>query len=194
MVASSIETHRARLQKRERRPIVALFGLRLTNSRSGCPYILSQFPMRHALIQRLLVTLCLVAFGLGQTVFASMGVWCTDATGSSRIEYACFKSAQGACLSPCSEPDVHATSEDHEDEPLSPLPCEDTPLGSQLSAARLDHSNPALELAFATFVVTILRDAWIFDSDESAHVIRLTRGRTRPPDSLTRLRSVILVV
>ncbi|MFO0836201.1 MAG: hypothetical protein U0638_14610 [Phycisphaerales bacterium] len=136
-----------------------------------------------------------MAFGLGQTVFASRGVWCTDATGTSRFEYACFKSAQGVCLLPCAEPNVHATSEDHEGEPLSPAPCEDTPLGSpQLSAARLDHANSALEPVFATVVVTILRDAWTIESQVSAHVLFLARERDRPPDSLAQLRSVVLVI
>lgn len=150
--------------------------------------------MRHALIQRLLVTLCLAAFGLGQTVCIGIGVWCTDATGVSRVEFTCFKSAQGACLTPCAAPEVHATAEDHEGEPFSSSPCEDTPLGVQLSAARLDHSNPVLESVFATVVVTMLRAAWASESEGSARVLAVAPERERPPDSLVRLRSVILVV
>lgn len=151
--------------------------------------------MRQALIQRLIVTLCLVAFGLGQTVFVSMGVWCTDASGASRIEFGCFKSAQGACLTPCAEPDVHTTAEDHKGEPLSPSPCEDEPLGLQLSAANVHHPSLVFEPVFVAAVVAILWDSpWSIETEESARAVRFARERGRPPSFLTHMRSVILVV
>lgn len=150
--------------------------------------------MRRMLIQRLIVTLCLAAFALGQTVFASVGVWCTDAEGTSRIEYACFKSPQGTCLSPCAEPDVHATSEVHEDEPLSPFPCEDTPLGPQLTAVRILHSDLAVGAGLESFTPAISCDARTFEPDATVVAVGRNRERRRPPDSLDRLRSVVLVL
>lgn len=145
-------------------------------------------------IQRLIAFLCLVAFGLGQTVFASMGVRCTDASGNTRIEYACIKSSQGECLTPCTEPGVHATDDDHEGDPTTPTPCEDEPLGSQLSAAKVIPSNGALEPVFAAIAVALLWDQWSFAVELPVRCARPALDRDRPPDALTRLRSVILTV
>ena len=145
-------------------------------------------------IQRLIAILCLVAFGLGQTVFASMGVRCTDASGNTRIEYACIKSSQGECLTPCTEPGVNATDEDHEGDPATPTPCEDEPLGSQLSAAKVIPSNGALEPVFAAIAVAFLWDQWSFAVELPVRCVRPALDRDRPPDSLTQLRSVIIIV
>jgi hypothetical protein len=150
--------------------------------------------MNQPSIQRLIAILCLVAFGLGQTVFASMGVRCTDASGNSRIEYACIKSSQGECLTQCTEPGVHATDEDHEGDPATPTPCEDEPLGSQLSAAKVIPSSGALEPVFAAIAVAFLWDQWSFTVELPARCVRPALDRDRPPDSLTQLRSVIIIV
>jgi len=144
--------------------------------------------------QRLIAFLCLVAFGLGQTVFASMGVRCTDASGSTRIEYACIKTSQGVCLTPCVDPAVHAADDDHGADPVPPTPCEDEPLASQASAAKLIPSSVSFEPVFAAVVVAILWDHWSFTIDQSVSPRHPEVDRDRPPDSLARLRSVILIV
>ena len=164
------------------------------NFRACYPYTLFRPSMNPPSIQRLIAFLCLVAFGLGQTVFASMGVRCTDASGNTRIEYACIKSSQGECLTPCTEPGVHATDDDHEGDPTTPTPCEDEPLGSQLSAAKVIPSNGALEPVFAAIAVAFLWDQWSFVVELPVRCARPALDRDRPPDTLTRLRSVILTV
>ena len=150
--------------------------------------------MNQPSIQRLIATLCLVAFGLGQTVFASMGVRCTDASGNTRIEYACIKSAQGTCLTPCTDPGVHATDADHKEDPVAPTPCEDEPLGSQLSAAKVIPSSGALAPVFAAIAVALVWDQWCLAVEVPVGCVRPALDRDRPPDSLTRLRTVILLV
>jgi len=150
--------------------------------------------MPQPLTQRLITLLCLLAFGLGQTLFASGGVRCTDASGNTRIEYACLKSTSGACLTPCVEVAVHEADGDHASDPIAPTPCEDEPLGSQVSAAKLIPSSVSLDPVFAAVVVAVLWDSWSFACDQSVRPVAPDRDRERPPDSLACLRTVILIV
>lgn len=150
--------------------------------------------MNRPLPKQLIAFLCLVAFGLGQTLFASMGVRCTDASGDTRIEYACIKTSQGACLTPCIDPGVHAADDNHESDNVPPTPCEDEPLSSQASAAKFIPLRVSLEPVFAAVVVAILWAHWSFTTDQPASPRHPEVVRDRPPDSLARLRSVILIV
>jgi hypothetical protein len=150
--------------------------------------------MNRSLPKHLIAFLCLVAFGLGQTLFASMGVRCTDASGDTRIEYACIKTSQGACITPCIDPGVQAADDDHESDDVPPTPCEDEPLSSQAAAAKLIPSNVSLEPLFAAVVVAILWDNCSFTTDQLANPRHPEVDRDRPPDSLARLRSIILIV
>ena len=168
--------------------------IRSLNIRSSCPYTVSAPFMNQPRFQRLIATLCLVAFGFGQTVFASIGVRCTDASGTSRFEYACLKSSQGACLTPCAAPGAHADSDDHASDPVQPTPCEDEPLGTQATAAKVIPSGLVIQPVFAAVVVAILWEHWSFSSIEPTISFQLCRDRDRPPDALSRLRSVILLV
>lgn len=150
--------------------------------------------MPQRLTQRLISLLCLLAFGLGQTLFASMGVRCADASGNTRIEYACFKSSSGACLTTCIDVTVHEADEDHSSDPIAPTPCEDEPLGSQVSAAKLIPSSVSLDPVFAAIVIAVLWDSWSFAFDQPVRPVAPDRDRERPPDSLACLRTVILIV
>jgi hypothetical protein len=150
--------------------------------------------MHQPLLHRLITLLCLVAFGLGQTLFTTMGVRCTDASGESRIEFACLKSSNGACLTPCIEVSEHEADDDHSSDPIVPTPCEDEPLGSQVSAAKLIPSSVSLDPVFAAVVVAVLWDVWSVDGDQPARSTASAPDRERPPDSLARLRTIILVV
>lgn len=150
--------------------------------------------MNRSLPKHLIAFLCLVAFGLGQTLFASMGVRCTDASGDTRIEYACIKTSQGACLKACIDPGVHAADDNHESDDAPPTPCEDEPLSSQAAAAKLIPSSVSLEPVFAAALVAILWDHWSFTTYQPVSPRHPEVDRDRPPDSLARLRSVILIV
>jgi hypothetical protein len=147
--------------------------------------------MKCSVLQRCVVVLCLVAFGLGQTLCASIGVRCTDASSNTRIELACVKTAQGGCLTASTE---HATDDTHDSDPVAPIPCEDEPLGSQVSATRLMPSRVSLEPVVAAVVVAVLWDHWSFVGDQPVRLLHSERDRDRPPDSLAHLRSVILIV
>ena len=157
-------------------------------------YIVPPTRMNRTLVQRLIATVCLVAFGFGQTVFAFMGVRCTDGSGISRIEFACMKSGRGACLTPCIEPGVHADGDDHASDPVPPSPCEDVPLGARASAAGVLASSVTIEPVLAAAVVAILWDRWPLAGVETTRWFRPCRDRDRPPDARLCLRSIILVV
>lgn len=150
--------------------------------------------MNHPSFQRLIAILCLVAFGFGQSVFVAIGVRCTDASGTSRFEYACIKSAQGACLTPCTEPGVHADSDDHGSDPIQPTPCEDEPLDTQATAAKVIPSGVVIQPDLAAVVVAILWERWSFSSIEPTVSFQPCQDRDRPPDALSRLSTVILLV
>lgn len=150
--------------------------------------------MRQPSTHRLIAFLCLVAFGLGQTLFASMGVRCTDASGTSRIEYACVKASNGACLTPSSDLVAHETDGDHSSDPAGELPCEDEPLGSQISAAQVIPSGVSIDPVLAAVVVAVFWDGWPVEIDQPARSATPEPERDRPPDSLARLRTVILIV
>ncbi len=166
----------------------------VSNLHAGCPYAVTQTLMKNPWIQRLIATLCLVAFGFGQLVFASIGVRCTDASGISRFEFACLKSADGACLTPCVDPGEHADADDHASDPTPPTPCQDEPIGSQASAAKVIPSNVVPVPVVAAVLVAIIWDHWSLTCSEPTRSFQPCRDRDRPPDSLERLRSVILLV
>jgi len=150
--------------------------------------------MRGAIAQRLIALVCLVAFGLGQVFFSSLGVRCTDASGVTRIEYACIKTTQGACLTPCEAPEAHSAEDNHDSDPVAPTPCEDEPLGVQMSAVRQGQTSHASVPVFAMVMVAVLETPWSIDHIPPGCVRRSKTERERPPDSLARMRCVILTV
>ncbi|MBK7405095.1 MAG: hypothetical protein IPJ41_10795 [Phycisphaerales bacterium] len=151
--------------------------------------------MKCSVFQRCVAVVCLVAFGLGQPLLASMGVRCTDASGNTRLEFACIKTTQLACLATSAElAGTHAADEQRQADPGVPAPCEDEPLGSQASAARLVSSGVSLERAFVSAVVATHCERWPLACGQGLRSLRPERDRDRPPDLLARLRSVILIV
>ncbi|CAN5824229.1 hypothetical protein BH11PLA1_BH11PLA1_00590 [soil metagenome] len=143
----------------------------------------------------MIAILCLVAFGLGQTLFAFMGVLCTDASGQSRIEYACIKTGEGRCLVSCTNGASALIEDDHdEDSSAPPEPCEDQPLSQQFNAAKIVPQGISFDTVLATFVVAVLCDTWSSPLAESVWSGRATLDPERPPDSLARLRTIILIV
>ena len=149
--------------------------------------------MNRLLTQRLITILCLMAFGLGQTLFTSIGVRCTDSSGKVRIELMCLKTSRGTCLSACTESAKHQTDDPHTD-PAAQTPCEDEPLGSQVSPARVAPSSVPPEPVFVTVSLEVLWDRSPVACNCALRSFRSDRVRDRPPDSLARLRSVIRVV
>lgn len=150
--------------------------------------------MRQTPTQRLVTLLCLVAFAIGQTLFGSLGVWCTDGSGEGRLELACLKSSMGACLTPCSDSSGHEAVEDHSSDPVAPMPCEDQPLGVQVAVPKPGTSAMVLDTIVTAVIVAVIWDAWPPECVRPACAFASGQDRERPPDSLVRLRTVILVV
>lgn len=154
--------------------------------------------MLHALARRLATLIWIAAFGLGQAVIAPFGVTCVDASGQGRLEFACFKSLDGSCLTECDarETVVHPAC-DSPQEPAdpghhTPHPCEDTPVGDTAGASRLvSRADPLDACAPPAIAVLPQPDA---PAPSAAPLARRARPDPRPPDGAARLRSVILIV
>lgn len=156
--------------------------------------------MPHTVTQRLIAVLCLLATGLGQSVFGSLGVRCEDLAGQRRFEWACVKTIEGNCLAGSDADGTDARSsfdsiQQGQDGPeRTPLPCKDRPIHEPSNLVKLLpksnlHEAGQLVAVLATFV----QQASFIDLPR---VCLTTRpwAACRPPDTLARLRSVILTV
>lgn len=154
--------------------------------------------MTRTLPQRLIALVCLVAFGLGQTVFASMAVRCRDASGQTRIELGCAKTVSGACVSSCDGSALDnadsIASPDGDHEPAVPMaPCQDEPLTQSFPVLKSTSSATSVVFteAFFVAVLTLVMD---WDAREPVESRARATDRDRPPDEIARLRTVILIV
>lgn len=146
--------------------------------------------------QRLLAVLCLVALGLGQMVIGTYGVRCEDASGEARFELACIRTADGSCLTRCGTegPAPIETAPCDEDGEHDPHPCKDSPIGGGAHAAKLHCRSllidplPCAAVMAATAGHVIVADVLTTGRFSPA------RANARPPDTVARLRTVILVV
>lgn len=138
----------------------------------------------------LLLALCLVVFGLGQ--IAPTGVRCTDASGRSRIEFACVKSSRGGCTSAPADLALPADHAD-DDHDRDSAPCEDEPLGLQ-AAAKSAPASPTYKPLPPPTVAAELSDLLVLQCTPPTRTFLKDPGPQRPPDDLARLRSVILTV
>lgn len=152
--------------------------------------------MSRTLPQRLIALVCLVAFGLGQLVFAST-VRCRDASGQSRIEFGCVKSPSGACLTTCDDGgalDHGPESLTSSDVPAGPtLPCQDEPLAESVPVVKSPGSTPSVAIV-ATVVLAVLTFGIDWDNAEPVRPFGGATDRDRPPDEIAHLRTVILLV
>ena len=127
--------------------------------------------------------LCLMWFGLSNTLFTGGIVVCRDGHGGTRIEWGCNRNASDECATSCG-------SEESEPGSIPAHPCDDTPLKGdhELSKAppRItgDFYVAAIPAALTTGV-----DASLWPAAAPEHA-----RPQRPPDTLQRLRSVILLV
>lgn len=151
--------------------------------------------MRIQPLQRLITITCLLAFGVGQCVFSTIGVICRDASGQSRIEFVCEKSNQGHCLTSCAELLGSPAQQLHDDQPgKHGTPCEDQPIGKHLSTTRVWPSHSSLDSVLALAPVAILdRHDWHAPTC-GCHAHLHSQALARPPNSLAQLRTVIILV
>ena len=145
--------------------------------------------------QRLIALLCLVAFGLGQTLFVSVAVRCRDASGESRIELGCLKSSTGACLASCNDAEATDDAQSDAERPNGPVqPCEDEPLVEPTAVAKALPKHVTYDTAAAAILVAVLVYSFEFAEPDTERGSRAGSGRDHPPDAISRLRTVILLV
>ncbi len=131
--------------------------------------------------------LCLIWFGLANTVLAGGMVVCRDGHGGISIEWGCERNDLGECTTANAD-------EERPVDPVSPRPCEDTPVPSELQLSKapsratgeLTDTNPAL-------VATLV--GWASVPQTFAATVGLGRFiPDRPPDVLKHIRSVVFLV
>lgn len=157
--------------------------------------------MRPTPVHRAIALLCLLAIGIGQSVLGSLVVRCENSSGQSTIKLACAKSLDGACLSSCAEEDSHPCPDEHDDSPRDHqrLPCKDTPLGEGSNGSKVlrrlstTDSAPVIASPFP-IPATFWPDAVLRMPDDALSSTPLAQPVARPPDSVARLRTVILTV
>ncbi|MCC6426552.1 MAG: hypothetical protein IT435_07000 [Phycisphaerales bacterium] len=148
----------------------------------------------------LIACICLVAFVLGQGVIGLIGVRCEDVSGRVRIELACDKTADGSCLTEYSLDSADSTMHGDEtdcidtDRGHTPHPCKDTPIedlaGMAGAPAKTGAGGFGKLLAPA---VSAMHHAPVVDP-ALCRARQADRRGVGPPDSVARLRTVILMV
>lgn len=140
--------------------------------------------MRPRVFRSIALWTCLIIFGLSHSVAAGALVVCRDAHGGARVETGCEKSSSGECVRADESRAAPGGCTSHR--------CEDTPVQDQLPTIRAaSRSQEQISLPIlapitgASFRPEIARDP------PSGWTATLCG---RPPDPLTRLRTVIILV
>lgn len=156
--------------------------------------------MSRSAFQRAVMLVCLMAFGLGQTVLAPFVVRCEDQSGRTRFEIACAKSFDGSCLSLCGFDAAGSSSSGSSDSTCgvgdlhTPHSCTDKPVTEPTNSAKL---RPRAESIDALFFVVHLSEVFhpmVRAADPAAPTDGTTATSEQAPDSATWLRTVILTV
>jgi hypothetical protein len=134
-----------------------------------------------------LAWLCLIWFGLSNTLLASGLVACRDGHGGVRFEWGCSRNASGECVESCG-----AGVGESGDDTGQPHPCDDTPIKGdhQVTKAPPRATNDVPVPVPMLLAVIAMR----IDMPTPAQVVWDRARPQRPPDTLERLRSVILLV
>lgn len=156
--------------------------------------------MPQSVLQRVASLICLVAFGLGQTVIGPFAVRCEDSSGNARIEIACAKTSDGSCLTLCGS--GHGCSMDSaEDEPLGwmsgvhePHSCIDTPVDEPGNNAKLRPKSDRVDLSQIVALVATLFHPMVLAVVPTTPANGACWTTDQPPDTVARLRTVMLVV
>lgn len=120
-------------------------------------------------------------------MFSGGVVMCLHSDGSSRLELGhCDQDVSGYCVTACSG----SASESSENS--APEPCKDTPLKSDRQFARVA-PRLADQATLVPFVVVAVVVLWC-DSPPQCGVRSPLTKLERPPDTLARLRTIVLLV
>jgi hypothetical protein len=132
-----------------------------------------------------LAWLCLIWFGLTNTLFASGMVVCHDGHGGSRIEWGCERNATGECFTRCGD---DGAVEDGS----VPHPCEDTPLLSDHQVTKAPPRSAA-EVGIPIPLMVAVLVFWAVEPPPTAVLLSGSEPQ-RPPDALKCIRTVVLLV
>ncbi len=138
------------------------------------------------LFQPLISWLCLFAFAANVLVQVGI-VECSDGHGGSHLELSCSQNARKECEKSCGPTTGACDQKDR-----LPHPCEDKPLASdqaQVQAAPPQATLPTL--AVPVFLAAV--DPFRIDPPVACRT-QPSRPPAHPPDSLARLRTVIMTV
>lgn len=131
--------------------------------------------------------LCLIWFGLTNTLFASGMVVCRDGHGGARVEWGCSRNESGECVTSCG-----LGVGESDDDGGQPHPCDDTPVKSDHEVTKAP-SRTMIDVPVSVPVLLAVI-AMHIEVPLPAQVVWDRARPQRPPDTLQRLRSVILLV
>lgn len=146
--------------------------------------------MRRPLVHSLIAWLCLFAFGFDMAAHAMPPIACNSG-GDERIEWICDKDDRGSCLRSTATEDV---SDQRTEQGLPP--CEDRPVGDDHDQAHhlLTQARPngPADLVLPPVMMAVL-PSFSFEPRVPCGHPKVDH-RVRPPDSVARLRTIILNV
>lgn len=146
--------------------------------------------MKRGRIHFVIAWLCLISFGLDMGAHALGLVVCASADGD-RLEWVCEKDERGVCL----RSDVGADTPGQDAHDKLP-PCEDRPIGDNHDPAHhlLVQPRPdgVLDLTLPPVMMAV-PPASTFDAPLSLVHPRID-VRIRPPDTVARLRTIIMTI
>lgn len=136
-------------------------------------------------VHPLIAWLCLIWFGLTNTIHAGGLAICRDGHGGVSIEWGCDRNAHGECVNVCGD-EVRAH------DPATSHPCEDTPVLSELQFVKAaSRATTELRVPVPVLLAVLFPRA---ESSRPAVARPDSSSPERPPDELKHIRSVILVV
>ncbi len=142
--------------------------------------------MRRIRPNPLIAWLCLISFGLTNTLLAGGLAVCRDAHGGSRIEWGCSRNTSGECVSSCGG----GVSSDSPDDRGDPHPCTDTPFEGVPKVVKAQPREANAVLAPTLVAVPSL---WV-DMREQTRRLCSRVEPERPPEALERIRAIVLLV
>ncbi|GJQ28330.1 MAG: hypothetical protein HBSAPP03_02140 [Phycisphaerae bacterium] len=131
--------------------------------------------------------LCLIWFGLTNTLFAGGMVVCRDGHGGSRIEWGCTQNANNECVTSCG-----SDADEPEDDTEPAHPCDDTPIKGDPQLTKASLRTTSHELVPVQGILAAITIG--FDPPPPSRHHGYRDRPPRPPDSLRCLRAVILLV
>lgn len=139
-------------------------------------------------VHPVMALLCLICFGLTNTLLAGGMVVCRDAHGGLRIEWGCGRNSSGECVTSCEGVDGESS-----DDLGDPHPCQDIPVESGRQIVKAPPRGHDSVLILAPVPVAVLAPG-----DEGPRPIKARFGARceyeRPPDALRHVRTVVLLV